>query len=198
MNIGIDIDGVLTDLERMAIDYGTKMCVEENIPIELNVDKYWEMDKYHWTNEQEDMFWNKNLVPYIIESLPRRFAPQILEKLQKEGNKIFIITARNENGMPLEYNGKMQELTKKWLEKQGITYEKLIFANDENKLNKCIENNIEVMVEDSPINIKNISQKITVIKFDCQYNKEVNGENIITAYSWYHIYDIIQKHNFKK
>ena len=34
MNIGVDIDGVLTDLERMALDFGTKMCVEENIPIE--------------------------------------------------------------------------------------------------------------------------------------------------------------------
>ena len=32
MNIGVDIDGVLTDMERMAIDYGTKMCVEKNIP----------------------------------------------------------------------------------------------------------------------------------------------------------------------
>ena len=39
MNIGVDIDGVLTDLERMALDFGTKMCVEENIPIELNLSK---------------------------------------------------------------------------------------------------------------------------------------------------------------
>ena len=53
------------------------------------------------------------------------------------------------------------------------------------------------MIEDSPINIKNISSKIKVIKFDCQYNKDINGENIITAYSWYHIYDIIKKLNTK-
>ena len=45
MNIGVDIDGVLTDLERMALDFGTKMCVEENIPIELNLSKYWEIEK---------------------------------------------------------------------------------------------------------------------------------------------------------
>ena len=173
MNIGVDIDGVLTDLERMALDFGTKMCVEENIPIELNLSKYWEIEKYNWTKEQEELFWNKNLVPYVVESNPRKFAPQILEKLQEEGNKIFIITARNESGMPPEYEGKMQELTKKWL----------------------LENNIDVMVEDSPINIKNISQKIKVIKFDCQYNKDIDGKNILTAYSWYHIYDIIRKLN---
>ena len=56
MNIGVDIDGVLTDLERMALDFGTKMCVEENIPIELNLSKYWEIEKYNWTKEQEELF----------------------------------------------------------------------------------------------------------------------------------------------
>ena len=142
MNIGVDIDGVLTDLERMALDFGTKMCVEENIPIELNLSKYWEIEKYNWTKEQEELFWNKNLVPYVVESNPRKFAPQILEKLQEEGNKIFIITARNESGMPLEYEGKMQELTKKWLADNNIRYEKIIFTDDSNKLNKCIENNL--------------------------------------------------------
>ena len=38
-------------------------------------------------------------------------------------------------------------------------------------------------------------QKIKVIKFDCQYNKDIDGKNILTAYSWYHIYDIIRKLN---
>ena len=99
--------------------------------------------------------------------------------------------------MPSEYEGKMQELTQKWLSDNDIKYEKIIFADDENKLSNCIENNIDVMIEDSPINIKNISQKIKVIKFDCQYNKNINGENILTAYSWYHIYDIIRKLNTK-
>ena len=115
------------------------------------------------------------------------------QKLRKEENKIYIITARDESGMPEEYYGKMQQLTKEWLNKHEIEYDKLIFAKDEEKLQKCIENNVEIMIEDSPNNIKDISTKIKVIKFDCQYNKNVQGENIITAYSWYHIYDIINK-----
>ena len=49
------------------------------------------------------------------------------------------------------------------------------------------------MIEDSPKNIKNISSQIKVIKFDSQYNKEVNNKNVITAYSWYHIYNIINQ-----
>lgn len=193
MNIGIDIDGVLTDLERMTLDFGTKMCVEENNPININLSEYYETKKFDWTEEQAEKFWNKYLVKYVTESNPRAFAPEIIKKLQQDGNQIYIITARNEYGMPPEHYGQMQQLTKQWLNSQNIKYEKLIFAPDPEKLSQCLENKIDVMIEDSPYNIQNISSKIKVIKFDCQYNKEVNNENVITAYSWYHIYRIIKE-----
>ena len=195
MNIGIDIDGVLTDLEKAIIDFGTKMSVEEKWPIKIDVSKYWEVEALEWTQEQADKFWNKYLVEYVVESKPRMFSEEIIEMLKKEENNIYIITARNEYGMPPEYYGKMQELTREWLKNQDIKYDKLIFARDSEKLHQCIENNVEIMIEASPNNIEDISKKIKVIKFDCQYNKQVNGENIITAYSWYHIYDIIKKFN---
>ena len=40
MKIGIDIDGVLIDLERYVIDYGTKMCVEKQWKINLKLDEW--------------------------------------------------------------------------------------------------------------------------------------------------------------
>ncbi len=87
----------------------------------------------------------------------------------------------------------MQELTIKWLKEQEIEYNELIFTSDNEKVQKCIENKIDVMIEDSPRNIEDIAKKVKVIKFDCQYNKNVVNENVITAYSWYHIYDILKK-----
>ena len=192
MNIGIDIDGVLTDLERATIDFGTKMCIEQNWPITMDLSKYWEVEAFGWTSEQADKFWNKYLVEYVTQSPARRFAKEIISKLREEGNNIYIITARDESGMPPEYYGKMQELTRGWLEKYEIEYDKLIFAKDSEKLEKCLENNVDIMIEDSPRNIRNISSKVKVIKFDCQYNKDVIGSNIINAYSWYHIYRIIK------
>ncbi len=193
MNIGIDIDGVLTDMEREVTDYATKMCVEEGLPIKVDVSQYYETDSFNWTQEQSDRFWNKYLVPYVVESNARRYAKEIIKKLRQEENKVYIITARDESGMPTEYYGKMQQLTKEWLKKYEIEYDKLIFTKDKEKLQRCIENNVDVMIEDSPSNIENISTKINVIKFDCQYNRNMEGKNIITAYSWYHIYDIIKK-----
>ena len=35
MRIGIDIDGVLTDIETFWLDYGSKYCVENNIPLNI-------------------------------------------------------------------------------------------------------------------------------------------------------------------
>lgn len=195
MNIGIDIDGVLTDIERMILDYGSKLCVDENWPINLKLGEYDETKEFGWTAEQSEKFWNTYWIKYVIEGKTREFAQKIIEKLQKDGHKIFFITARNEENMPLEYSGKIQELTKKWLENQNIKYEKIIFSADSEKLSKCLENNVEVMIEDSPSNIEYISKKIKVIKIDCQYNRHINGANVITAYSWYHIYKIIKEWN---
>ena len=195
MNIGIYIDGVLTDLERETIDFVTKMCIEENWPITIDLSKYWEVEAFGWTSEQADKFWNKYLVEYVTQSPARRFAKEIISKLREEGNNIYIITARDENGMPPEYYGKMQQLTREWLERYEIEYDKLIFAKDSEKLEKCLENNVDIMIEDSPRNIRNISSKVKVIKFDCQYNKDVIGSNIINAYSWYHIYRIIKENS---
>ena len=195
MNIGIDIDGVLTDLERATIDFGTKMCIEENWPITMDLSKYWEVEAFGWTSEQADKFWNKYLVEYVTQSPARRFAKEIISKLREEGNNIYIITARDESGMPPEYYGKMQQLTREWIERYEIEYDKLIFAKDSEKLEKCLENNVDIMIEDSPRNIRNISSKVKVIKFDCQYNKDVIGSNIINAYSWYHIYRIIKENS---
>ena len=112
MNIGIDIDGVLTNIERAIMDYGTKLCVEENWPINIKSIEYSEENTFDWTEKQSEKFWNTYLVKYVTETAVREFAPEILEKLQQEGNKIYLITARDESGMPKEYYGKMQELTK--------------------------------------------------------------------------------------
>ena len=193
MNIGIDVDGVLVDLETKMLTYGTKFSVENNLNIEVKPEEYWETKKFNWLANQEQEFWNKYLVKYVRESEPREFASEVIEKLMQEGNNIYIITARNEYGMPKEYYGKMQEFTKEWLDKNKIKYYKLIFKSDKEKLQCCLDNKVDIMIEDSPSNILDISKKVKVIKYDCPYNQEVQNSNIIKAYSWYHIYDIINK-----
>jgi len=191
MNIGIDIDGVLTNYEREQLDYATKICVDEGWPIDIDLSKYHETDVFNWKQEQANEFWNRYIIKYFSETPVRIFAPEVIEKLRQEGHKIYIITARDGYGMPIEHLGEEQEITINWLKRNNIKYDKIIFESE--KLQPCIENKIDVMIEDSPSNIEELSNEIKVIKFDCQYNKDVKNENVITAYSWYHIYKIIKE-----
>ena len=182
MRIGIDIDGCITDIARFVADYGTKFCYENNIKYVLKEDEYDESKALGISYEETEKFWNKYLPYYSIEYKPREFVSEVINKL-KENNEIYIITARDEAGLPPEYYGHMQELVKEWLKKYSINYDKLIFTK---------ENNIDIMIEDSPYNLIDISNKIQVMCFDNPYNKKIEGENIIRVYSWY---DILSKIN---
>lgn len=190
LNIGIDIDGVITNIESCIIDYGTKYCYEHNLDYTINLNEYYEGKIFNLPDDIVEKIWNKYLGEYAQNEQPRKFAAEVISKL-KENNNIYIITARNEVGLPKELYGTMQTLVKEWLTKYNIQYNKLIFTS-EDKLETCLKNNIDIMIEDSPKNILEISNKIPVICFNNDYNTKIYGNNIIRAYSWYDIARIVR------
>ena len=192
MRIGIDIDGVLTNIERFIVDYGTKFCIENNLPIEIETGCYDETEAFHWTEEQTLKFWNEYLVYYATKYPARDFASEVIHKLKEEGHEIYIVTARNEYGMPNEYYGKMRELVDLWLKDNDICYDKIIYTEG-SKLPYCVGNYVELLIEDSPEQIKNVAEKLPVFCFDNQYNKSVDGKNITRVFSWYDVYNKIKK-----
>jgi len=192
MRIGIDIDGVLMDIERFMIDYGAKYCTENNLPINIKLGEYDECEFFNWTQEEAIKFWNKYLVHYATKYPSREFVSEVIHKLKEEGHEIYIVTARNEYGLPREYEGKMREIVSKWLEDNDIYYDKIIYTEG-SKLPYCVGNYIEVMIEDSPENVKDLSNKVEVLCFDCKYNEKLEGKNITRVYSWYDIYNKIKE-----
>lgn len=190
MRIGIDIDGVLMDIERFIIDYGTKFCMENNLPINIKIGEYDECKMLNIEQEQAIKFWNEYLVYYATEYSPREFAPEIIKRLKEEGHEIYIVTGRNDYGLPKEYVGKMKEITEKWLKDNNIYYDKIIFTEG-SKLPYCVGNYIETMIEDWDKVAKDVSTKIPVLCFDCKYNESLEGENITRVYSWNDIYQKI-------
>ena len=193
MRIGIDIDGVLTDIETFLLDYGSKYCVENNIPLNIAEEiDYDESKTFGWTDEQAIEFWNEYIIHYFTEYKPREFAKEVITKLKEEGNEIYIITARNEYGVPREYTNDVKKLTEEWLKKNEIPYDKIIFSSG-SKLPYTRGNYIEVVIEDNPENIKDIAQTTPVICYNNFYNKDVDGKNITRAYSWYDVYNILKQ-----
>ena len=192
MRIGIDIDGVLTNIESCILDEGTKFCIENKIPFDINTIDYDEQRVFGWTNEQTLEFWNKYLVEYATKYPARKYASDIIHKLKSEGHEIYIITARNEWGLPDEAYGKMKEFVNEWLKENAIYYDKIIYTEG-SKVPYCVGNYIELMLEDSPKNVIEISEKIPVLCYNNSYNNNIEGNNIVRVYSWYDIYNKIKK-----
>lgn len=190
MRIGIDIDGVLIDVEQYAIDYISKYCVENNIAYEIKDSNYNFYKTFNITEQEEDDFWNANIESYGTNQKSRPFASEVINKLKSKGYEIYIITARWLSNREDEVGKRMRDIVKKWLNENDIYYDKLIFSKDskERKIREIIDNKIDIMIEDSPNNIMELSSLIPVICYDCNYNKNIKGKNITRCYSWYDIY----------
>lgn len=187
MNIGIDIDGVLTNDDDYILDCTSKYCYENNIKGFENADLY-EYRKFDWDENTIDDYRNKYFINYIKNEPARKFASEIIKRLREDGHKIIIITARYktfENGKIGDDN--IRECTLNWLKENDINYDKIIFTKPP-KVKEIIENKIDLMLEDSPTTINEIVKVVKVLYYDTRYNKDIEGENIIRVYSWYDIY----------
>ena len=198
MRIGVDIDGVLTDLEQFQLDYGSKFAYEIGKKEIINVDGYEIKDIFNISNEEYDVFWDKYFLDYVINEKPRKFANEITNNLHKEGHEIYIITARyfTENDKK-RVDSSINDIISNWFNKNNIYYDKIIFS-PEDKSEICINNKIELMIEDSPYNINSLSKDIPVICYNAVYNKNCEGTNIYKCYSWYDIYAKIKHINNKE
>lgn len=191
MRIGIDIDGVLTDIEQWQLDYGSKVVFEQYHKGIINGNGYNIKEIFDVERNLDDDFWREYLYDYATKEPARKFTDEVTYKLKEDGNEIYIITARFLTDKDDENGKKMRNIVINWLKEYNIYYDKIIFSPEE-KLDICLENDIDLMIEDKVDNINTISEKIPVICFDARYNKECEGKNIYRCYSWYDIYNKIQ------
>ena len=158
MRIGIDIDGVLTDVERWQLDYGSKFYYERYQKEIVNFEGYDTNQIFNVDDKLDEEFWREYFKEYSLNVEARKFANEVIDKLKQDGNEIYIITARGSflshsaDVMSVEEN---QQIVLNWLKNNNINYDKIIFS-PEDKLNICKENKIDLMIEDKVDNINKI------------------------------------------
>lgn len=187
MKIGIDIDGCLTDIEQWQFDYGSKFFYENFKKKIVYPAAYDSIEIFDALEEEDNAFWYRYFVDYSMHIEPRKFASEILKKLKSEGNEIIIITARGSFLTKPEHISRNKKIVLNWLQQYHICYDKIIFTK-EDKVDICVENGIQLMIEDKKKNINQISEKVPVICFHAGYNADCQGHNIYRCYSWYDIY----------
>ncbi len=193
MKIGIDIDGVLNDMHRFIIEYGTKFCNELGKYKIEDSNAQWSTEMFLWSNEIAHEFWDKYGDELYLKSSARKFASEIIKKLKENNNEIYIITARknNDEWFPPELRANTEDVTIKWLKKNEIIYDKICF-NSKDKAKVCRELGIDIMIEDDPKNIDMLIDTTNVFIFDTSYNRLDKYKNVTRVYSWYDIYNTLQ------
>lgn len=189
MRIGIDIDGVLTDIEQWQLDVGGKFFSKFNKSV-INKDGYEITEIFNVSNELDSQFWDEYLYEYVTKEPSRKYASEVIKKLKDDGNEIYIVTARYLTDRNTADGKRMREIVVNWLKEQNIYYDEIIFSPEDKKEN-CKKYNIDIMIEDKVDNINKISSIIPVICFHAGYNRECKGNNIYRVYNWYDIYNLI-------
>ncbi len=182
MNIAVDIDDTITNtyetlLPLIAIHYNLDLKkLWKTLPSYKELSKLPDYDKFI-----KDHY---HILANIVDV--KKDAIEVLRQLRLEGNKIYIITARN-----TEEYGNPYKISYDFLTKKGIPFDKLI-TNVDNKGMKCISEGIDVFLDDSTKNCKSaLKYNINTYQFKTQF---VSGDpNIKKINSWNDFYKAIHK-----
>lgn len=124
MKIGVDIDGVLTNIIQYFCDYSSKYFFEKYGKLDINFDVYSLAEMFHVSEEEAIECYVRILENYAINEAARPFASEVIKKLKQENNEIYIISSRCINDWG-NLNGRMFNIVKEWLRNNDIIYDKL-------------------------------------------------------------------------
>ena len=195
MNIGIDIDDTISDTFEALLAYSQKYTIEDlkresNIDINKDYLNHLYIESASgWNDIETKNFWEKYYEDILKAVNIKNFASKVINNKRKNGDKIFLITARWD--MP---NFDTKKLTEDWLQENNVQYDKL-FMNASDKVQLVKENNIDLFIDDSFNNCKQISENTNakVYMMTSLVNKNLGDKKIKRVFSWPEIDDLINK-----
>lgn len=193
MIIGIDIDDTTVVTVESMVKYGDKYDTEvlnreaKKDNLGKIKDRYYMKALYGWTEEEKFAFFDMYYKNVLEECYPLPNASEIINRLKQEGNEIIFITARLTNIK----NCETENITKETFRKYNIPYDKLIM-NVDDKLKFCIENGVEVFIEDSYETCKSLQENgIKAYLMTTKMNRNIVDEKIERVSSWNEVYEKI-------
>lgn len=183
MRIGIDLDGVVIDTEKLFKVYSEIYAVDIlHKPLKDKTGAK-HNERYDLTEEENKYFLDNYVMRAVREAnIMPGFIP-VYEKLKKEGYEFVVITARG---------GLIPELvddTYRILKENNIEFDKYYF-NVSDKLEVCKKENIDIMIDDDYHIIEKISLAgIKTLYFrDTNIHKLEENEFIYEVNNWGDIY----------
>lgn len=198
MRIGIDIDNVISSFDEALLEAFLTHNRELGYSNEINEKAdYITKGMFRWREGEVEKFYQENIEKIVNRLHVKKGAKEYIDQLKEDGHDIYIITGRD-NG---EHSNPYDD-TKKWLDRNLIKYDKLIFTdsyyNDPHgKGKKCAENQVDIMIDDSIQICKDcMNYGVTVLLMDTLYNR--TDHTLLRVHSWREIYEYIKNNRQKK
>lgn len=159
MTIGIDIDDTMTNTSESYIKYAKRYFNSTDIVLINNI--------LHGTNITSEMmdFYDKYLLEILSKVSLKENVKEVIDELREKGHKIILISARG------KVRAGQIKVTRDYLKKFNIKVDKIIFKSID-KLNACIENNIDLIIDDSVKVLEDLKNNgIGVLLFSSISNK---------------------------
>lgn len=179
MKIGIDIDGIILDFERTMRTYAELydlLILRKNGVVNPNEFDY--LKRYDWTEEERTRFIDDYLVYATINSTPLiPLVKEMLKLFKVEGINYTFITSR---GL-LRKDTKNAVLTV--FEKNDLPTDNIYFGV-EDKVLKCKQLGIDIMIEDKPSTCKLLrDENIKTLYFRDKENEKLDEDSYLIEVS---------------
>ena len=159
MRIGIDIDDTITETASLIDD----VLMENRL---YDLDNDFDSYGYEELKSYSDII-SENIYKVLKNCPIKNNAVEVIKHIKDLGHEIYIITARNNL-----YSKNVIDITISFLKEHGIIYDKIIFDCDEKK-SVCLDNKIDIMLDDKASLIENLENTKTVgILFTAPFNKD--------------------------
>lgn len=184
MNLGFDIDGVISDF---AVTLANVVKNQYDLKITKAEMFYHDLNLLLGISNKEK---HRLITETLLEDLTLiDGAKEALNNLYYEGNQILLLTAR-----PKE----MELITKSWLDRKCIPYSKLFLLNEGKK--HIADVKLDLVVEDNLEDALGWSKKVeNILVFDQPWNKSFNVNGLFKrVYCWKDILDEIEQLKISK
>ncbi len=189
MKIGIDVDGVIIDYERVLRAYGDLYdFIELKKEGIINRNEHLLRNRYNWTEEERINFVNNYFLKLSKKATLLPAAKDVIKMLQDEKNEFIIISARG--GMIEE----TKDVALEQFKENDLEFSKY-YWKQEDKLEIAKKENIDFMIDDNYDICRKMSEnKIKTIYFrDKEMKKLEQNQYLKEVSNWGEIYRYIKE-----
>lgn len=189
MKIGIDVDGVIIDYERVLRAYGDLYdFIELKKEGIINRNEHLLRNRYNWTEEERINFVNNYFLKLSKKATLLPAAKDVIKMLQDEKHEFIIISARG--GMIEE----IKDVALEQFKENDLEFSKY-YWKQEDKLEIAKKENIDFMIDDNYDICRKMSEnKIKTIYFrDKEMKKLEQNQYLKEVSNWGEIYRYIKE-----